>query len=932
MDPFATNFSVLSGELRNILFRKDYDNTKVNLLIDELNAKPYGTELFVHKHVIIYALRTLAQLFFTHSQTIPIPLPELIGICRYYMLHGLVCQNTKPEKLMPSQQILATPVKNNTKGGKKQRTRKQRNTAIESIKKELPISDRSLMRDVDNFENNAAYKPVSSTFMEPHKAKCTPWPMTSDSDMSDVESSKEAKLIALKSRVRQSASNLMLVLIKVSERKNIFGFWWALLPSCPNENNWALEGPSKMTIAYCAVYDPIASSRTGALSVILALLSGSKMYLSQAESSKMQTTSFIPFSESLGYTILCMHKVLFGILEQERNHSVILVALKCCDALIQATPYHKMKNGLICELVRLTRKFLIHREVTLQVGALITMGCILSIDPKVEEVTKAVQKDTASTKVLELNKSKDIDECDDFKEGYSDDEMFMAVNEVSAECERCDIVHFKSWILDICFKNMGWFFKGNEIIRCKSSPIPVILESLQVISAIAFHHFIEFLSPHLMLLADILCNMIQNDHQEVVLQAARTVSVIGDAVQKLENAGEALPLTHCLYMWEKLLPNLSSLLQCQDNASAKAVVCDCIANIGERSFEELPRRRQLSCCALLVGSCCVEEAAVRAAAVRALAMVLMYRSLREDIHFVSDCGENILRALAESTLMVRTKAAWALGNLSDALVKNREDSDIEDIDDDLLVRLLEVSIHCAIDNDKIKMNATRAIGNLLRLIKKETLLKNSQIKELTEISIDKLLDCACKVANMKVRWNACYALGSIMKNDVLYTAFSGWQKRVFFSLCDLVEGCKILKVRITAATALRAPRTRDQYAEWFTQIWRSIMAAMEAAANFDDFNEYKHKDNLIEQLCVTLSHLCCLLKPSDLPDILDPLSFHYECGKGLFTQLPHKLPPENASCLKILEAAKHVTMNLTAINNTQRQCLGMLQEMFIWDL
>lgn len=42
----------------------------------------------------------------------------------------------------------------------------------------------------------------------------------------------------------------------------------------------------------------------------------------------------------------------------------------------------------------------------------------------------------------------------------------------------------------------------------------------------------------------------------------------------------------------------------------------------------------------------------------------------QDIYFVSDCGENVLRALAEPTLVVRAKAAWALGNLSDALVLN----------------------------------------------------------------------------------------------------------------------------------------------------------------------------------------------------------------------------------------------------------------------
>lgn len=77
--------------------------------------------------------------------------------------------------------------------------------------------------------------------------------------------------------------------------------------------------------------------------------------------SKKETTSFIPFSVSLGYTITCMHRVLIGILDSERVYTVILVALKCCAALVQATPYYKMQEGLISELVRSTRKFLVHR-------------------------------------------------------------------------------------------------------------------------------------------------------------------------------------------------------------------------------------------------------------------------------------------------------------------------------------------------------------------------------------------------------------------------------------------------------------------------------------------------------------------------------------------------------------------------------------------
>ncbi|OWR52475.1 eg:34f3.4 protein [Danaus plexippus plexippus] len=1042
-------FSQLSEELCSHLYLKEYDKSDINALIDELNAKPYNSNLFVRKEdaaalvtslcfnikpvdeflstktshlinslvtkqslkfgydflfkvvawhieciktcsdiilpdilhnlqcilqtnpqsgskVVISGLRVLSYIYFNDS-SVNLSMPEIIGICRYFILYALIVQG-RPDRIMPSQQtIAAEPVKIQPKGGKKQKIRKHRNNAIESLKKEIPVSDRSLMKDVKSFDSS--YKPASD-YLEPQKPRSS-WVLTSDSDLSDIENGREAKLIALKSRVRQSAANLFLVVFKVKEKRDTFGYWWALLPDCPVDN-WLGEEKSKKTLAYCAVVDPVASSRASALSVILALLSGSRSYLAQAETSK-KNTSFIPFSVSLGYIITCLHKILITILECERNHAVIIVALKCAAALVQATPYHKMQEGLISGIVRSTRKFLVHRDVTLQVASLVTIGCVLSVDPKVEEILQAMEKDQVCNKSQQniLNKENVSlnDECDDFEEGYSDDEMFTAET-VNDKSEEVDKYLFKSWILDICFKNMGWLFRSNEIVRCKPSTIPVILESLQVLSAIAFHHLADFLSSHIMLLGDILKEMLKHEHQDVVLQAARTISIIGDALQKLEQQDLSPPLSHCVYMWETLLTPLSLVLQNHDNAPAKAVVCDCIANIGEKCFKQIPDRSQRVCCALLVGSCgdeeagiraaavrslamtvmyrtlredrsqrvcCAllvgscgdEEAGVRAAAVRSLAMTVMYRTLREDICFVSDCGENILRALAEPTAVVRTKAAWALGNLSDALVLNMEDPDIDDIDDDLLLRLLEVSVRCADDNDKVKMSATRGLGNLLRLIKNKNIQRYPQLKTLCQTAIEKLLDCACKGTNMKVRWNACHALGNSMKNDDLFTTKLPTGK-VFPKLCTLTQDCKNLKVRITAAVALRVSRTHC--GQYYGMLWRGVMAAMENAANVDDYTEYRHKDNLVEQLCVTLAHLCCLLKLPDLADILDPLVFHFDCAKSLFTQLHHKLPPENVSYLKILEAAKYVTVELVPENDTQSQTVGMLQELFIWDV
>lgn len=112
---------------------------------------------------------------------------------------------------------------------------------------------------------------------------------------------------------------------------------------------------------------------------------------------------------------------------------------------------------------------------------------------------------------------------------------------------------------------------------------------------------------------------------------------------------------------------------------------------------------------------------------------------------------------------------------------------------------------------QVKMSATRGLGNLLRLIKNEKLLRNTEIKTLCESAIMKLLDCACKVNNMKVRWNACYAMGSVMKNEQLFTCFSGWQVRLLdiFFCSSLKSYIQTLHTYIHTATALAVDRSHS---------------------------------------------------------------------------------------------------------------------------
>lgn len=85
------------------------------------------------------------------------------------------------------------------------------------------------------------------------------------------------------------------------------------------------------------------------------------------------------------------------------------------------------------------------------------------------------------------------------------------------------------------------------------------------------------------------------------------------------------------------------------------------------------------------------------------------------------------------------------------------------------------------DNEKVRMNAVRIYGNLLRLIN-ENQLTNKRWQSICLEAIKNVCEQAKIVAtgsNVKVKWNACYAIGNFMKNAAIFDLDGGnemcWQ-------------------------------------------------------------------------------------------------------------------------------------------------------------
>lgn len=60
--------------------------------------------------------------------------------------------------------------------------------------------------------------------------------------------------------------------------------------------------------------------------------------------------------------------------------------------------------------------------------------------------------------------------------------------------------------------------------------------------------------------------------------------------------------------------------------------------------------------------------------------------------------------------------------------------------------------------------------------------------------------------------------------------------------------CVNFKVRINGASALAVPTNRAHYGRFYLSVWSALSMALYQANQLTDFNEYNHRDNLLDQV------------------------------------------------------------------------------------
>lgn len=325
----------------------------------------------------------------------------------------------------------------------------------------------------------------------------------------------------------------------------------------------------------------------------------------------------------------------------------------------------------------------------------------------------------------------------------------------------------------------------------------------------------------------------------------------------------------------------------------RASLADSLSNIGVHNFEKLDFMKQTQLKSILTGCCYDEDVNVRSSAVRALSLYVLFPSLREDLCFIENTIESVLRIIKDQNILSRTKSSFALANIVDSLLIIKE---TVMINEKLHLQIVESCLHAANDNDRVKVNVFRALGNSLLLLNRKQ-FDAPVWQNIFEKSIEALSQQLTSSSGAKVKWNICHSFSAIMKNMSIFDddMKKKWQPIVYRQLNSTIENSPNFKVRTNACIALMTPKERKYYGEYFIDIWNCLLIALEQSNNLSDFNEYKHRDALQDQLCSAISHFLSLTSIEDVTLMKKCLFPLIDVTKQNWNRVINRLPPEQQS-------------------------------------
>uniref|UniRef100_A0AAQ4Q5E5 HEAT repeat-containing protein 6 n=1 Tax=Gasterosteus aculeatus aculeatus TaxID=481459 RepID=A0AAQ4Q5E5_GASAC len=806
----------------------------------------------------------------------PAPLPQYEGLSA-----------PKPAELAKSSELPSdAPVSGKTSGNKKRKSKgKGKKTSSEEsrvddgeedIRDTVPALQKGGGREGGRGEGESLSKPSGPSFYPSWKRA------SSDSEFSDPEGSAQSKLRLYNGRLRQGALHCLLAVVKGVEKRTLYGYWSSFMPDSP------IGGPPPLTLVTIILKDPSPKVRACALQVLSSMLDGSRQFLAVAEDTASPRKSYTPFSFLLAAAVRELHRALTLALLAETSPQTLTQVIKCLAYLVANAPYHRLRPGLLSPLWKQMRPYVRNRDVNVRVSVLTLYGALVTTQAPLPEVQLLLQQPEGSSS--SSSGSGSFTQQDSALSWRRRDGMSTPPTA-------------PPWLLQLCLSLVTQPREDQSDSEGAGTgaalePSPVRLEALQVMSHLVRGYF-SLAQASLCEIGQVSARCVRETDPSIQLHGTKLLEELGTGIiqqyRAENNEAVRVPMSQVVVFWSDVLSGpLNGALQSEQHPTLQTSACDALSSILPQAFAQLPDKTQLMCVTVLLGLTYSENYLVKTAAVRALGVYILFPCLREDVMFVADTANTILAALDDRSPNVRAKAAWSLGNLTDTLIANMETVGVdfqEELSDMLLLKMLQAATRASADKDRVKSNAVRAIGNLLHFLRQSQLTRSAFQRPL-EDAVLALVKTVQSEATMKVRWNACYALGNAFRNPALPLDSAPWSCDAFSSLCHVVSSCKNFKVRIKSAAALAIPANRGCYGdpERFICVWRSLAKALENSEDTNDFFEYRYSASLRHTLSHALLHLLSVSQSQDMPSL--GASLAGEEGRGIKEHLIRYLRAE----------------------------------------
>jgi hypothetical protein len=480
-------------------------------------------------------------------------------------------------------------------------------------------------------------------------------------------------------------------------------------------------------------------------------------------STTVQNAMGVKLAQRLRFTVTS----LISVLQEEKYNQVKTSLLNSITKIVQNVNFNKLNDGIILEIMdnaclpfmpELNKK--ISTDYAKVVRGLVDLICsILKIQPDHQEVAKIVENENGKYDwilkyALEFSKTRAVS-------GNTKPTLNSKTKAKNYQQETDSLKDYSSQLLQTLTRHQPALIKGHEQEIFNFACESIVDEKLSDDEKLSYLALLEY-----------------------VMVAIN---------ERCKTSDEFKPTREA--MWKKAFESRAIELS-YNNDFTIAAVANFLATIDSESFEKIPAQHKYIRCITLgtvdrftlgsgSGQCTLPSETkneIIGAGIRSAGMLCNFESFQDDFQFLDQLAEAVLRAHPLSfehttvSYKIRQNTAWATANLTECLLRNKEQlkDDLEGFyyPHELFQNLIKLSTRaCADKADRVVPHGLRAIGKLTYLYLEIYPLEASEhTKNLLEPvykTLSKILTTCddTKITKSKIRWNAACAIQEILKSE-----------------------------------------------------------------------------------------------------------------------------------------------------------------------